>query len=125
MRTEQIEAAVYQGKCQIRADIAEGLVPPCVSSFEELHSHVDANEYGSITELDFETGNAVAAQLDSWLKAGRPAQTSSSASDCKHDRDVSTVYNDKTGVYRFCYECSNYIDEVNLPRTEYPIDKIK
>ena len=79
----QIVAAMI---ADIRADIADGLVPADVSSFSELHDHVDANMYGArVTCRDAESGdctprlphaldlavlNMAQEIVDSWLDGG-------------------------------------------------------
>ncbi len=39
---------------EVRVDVASGLVPVTVSSFAELHDHVDANGYGGAFEDEFD-----------------------------------------------------------------------
>jgi hypothetical protein len=76
---------VERAKGEIRADIAAGRVPAAVATFAELHDHVDANGYGGAFEDDnpapFAEGmveeacdfwNRVQAELDAWLRNGRP-----------------------------------------------------
>lgn len=77
-----IAAAVARSKQEILADIEDGRVPDSVSSFGDLHGHVDANEYGGLTEAPFyvegrepsilEIAEDVQSRVDSWLRAGRP-----------------------------------------------------
>jgi hypothetical protein len=76
--------AVERCKREIREDIASGRVPASVRNFSELHDHVDANEYGGACEGDWPDGSdaqrdavftfwdRVQADVDAWLKAGRP-----------------------------------------------------
>lgn len=73
---------------QIRADIGYGRVPSTVPDFSALHDHVDANEYGGLCDpvsgidwIDSEdesnySGNAVQNSVNSWIKAGMPADWS-------------------------------------------------
>lgn len=72
-----LTAAVARAKVEIRADIANGRVPASVRSFGELHDHVDADEYGGLSQLpesealvDFAA--AVRDVVDVWLEEGRP-----------------------------------------------------
>lgn len=74
---EQVRVHVERAKAEILADIDEGRVPATVHTFSELHDHVDANEYGGLNaetdpELWIPLGNAVQAEVDVWLRAGRP-----------------------------------------------------
>jgi hypothetical protein len=81
-RSDDIKATVKLAKEQILADIDEGTVPAGVSSFRELHGHVDANEYGDLTTRDdvgdweefIEFSNDVQIEVDKWLAAGRPIE---------------------------------------------------
>lgn len=83
-RAAGIAAAVERARSEISADIADGVVPDTIGTFEELHNYVDANEYGGLCEtagkyadvLGFDdTGmanvRAVQDQLDEWLRGGR------------------------------------------------------
>ena len=84
-----IEHAIERSKEEILADIANGRVPDTVSSFSELHDHVDANEYGGLCDsgswwgiaddsvgliesdthlLHFDQSVAVQDAVDAWLK---------------------------------------------------------
>jgi hypothetical protein len=75
------ERAVNQAKDDILDDISKGLVPANVKTFEDLHDHVDANEYLTHDDLintmgwdDFITfANKVTVELDLWIRAGFPA----------------------------------------------------
>lgn len=70
-------------KAEILEDIASRRVPESIDAFEDLHSFVDANEYGGFCED--ETYEAVLDQLGEsfftecqeaiheWLATGRPA----------------------------------------------------
>ena len=77
-------------KAEILADITRGAIPSDIESFSELHDYVDANEYGGFCEEgfadqfgginsdDFMThSNDAQNVIDSWLRAGRPAQVQS------------------------------------------------
>lgn len=67
----------------IRLDIDSGIVPRSVTSFEDLHDYVDANEYGGepLTSLEEALGedrttyinilNSSTDLVDAWLRAGR------------------------------------------------------
>ena len=69
---------------EILADIASSKVPVTVSSFAELHDHVDANCYGGACDddpqcpVDFNDPETVRfwdylqGCIDAWLKEGRP-----------------------------------------------------
>jgi len=78
-------------KAEILSDVENGIVPPTVASFSELHDYVDANLYGGtealLDELDADVpdtdeghSNALTAlcdlanpamdTVDSWIKAG-------------------------------------------------------
>ena len=87
-----IEYAIERSKMEILEDMSSGIVPTTVSSFSELHDHVDANEYGGLCESGtwwciaddatdkeleendgfyirhFDEGNAVQDAVDAWLK---------------------------------------------------------
>lgn len=45
-----VESAIARGRDEIAADIASGRIPPTVSTFAQLHDHVDANEYAGLTD---------------------------------------------------------------------------
>ena len=47
-----IEYAIERSKMEILEDMSSGIVPTTVSSFSELHDHVDANEYGGLCDPD-------------------------------------------------------------------------
>ena len=74
-------------KAEILADITRGAIPSDMGSFSELHDDVDANEYGGFCEEGFAGqfgginsdsfmthSNDAQKVIDSWLRAGRPAQ---------------------------------------------------
>lgn len=67
-------------KRQITDDIRDGVVPEDVTTFSQLHDHVDANMYGDDVQLARErsTGqnwldyiNEATDIVDAWLRAGR------------------------------------------------------
>ncbi|WP_194838446.1 hypothetical protein [Nocardia sp. XZ_19_369] len=67
---------------QIRTDFTVGRLPETVASFTELHAYVDANDYAarSVERYSRETGrdwldfvNEVTDIVDTWLRAGHPA----------------------------------------------------
>ena len=45
-----IEYAIERSKAEILHDMEHGPLPRTVSSFSELHDHVDANEYGGLCD---------------------------------------------------------------------------
>ncbi len=53
----------------IRADVADGRVPPTVASFSALHDHVDANEY-ILAAPNFAAIYRDATSADDWLPLG-------------------------------------------------------
>tara|TARA_R100000306_G_scaffold28831_1_gene31865 strand:+ start:363 stop:650 length:288 start_codon:yes stop_codon:yes gene_type:complete len=87
-----IEYAIERSKMEILDDMSSGIVPTTVSSFSELHDHVDANEYGGLCDPDswfcladeatdkelaandglyirhLDEGNAIQGAVDAWLK---------------------------------------------------------
>ena len=76
------DIAVVRAKREINYDIAHGIVPPTVTTFAELHDHVDANGYGGAFEA-WDEGctsdeafvnlwNRVQNTINEWLAAGRP-----------------------------------------------------
>lgn len=76
-----IKHTVALSKDEILDDITKGLVPATITSFEELHDYVDANEYGNMDEIysmldhdDFiDYMNLVQIELDSWISSGMKA----------------------------------------------------
>jgi hypothetical protein len=74
-----LDAAYRQAQQEILDDIASGRVPTSVTTFAELHDHVDANWYGGLFDLEIdpsddeqvEFGNDLQNRLDAWLRAGR------------------------------------------------------
>lgn len=66
----QIRDAVEYGKAAIRSDIAAGVIPASVRTFQQLHDYVDANEYLP-NDQSFEFCSAVSKCLDNWLFRGR------------------------------------------------------
>lgn len=68
---------VDRAKREILEDIKTKLLPRTVSSFEDLHDHVDANFYGGISEdnytvsENYEIENEFQSRIDQWLKNGR------------------------------------------------------
>lgn len=67
---------VTRMKTEILRDIKDGRVPESVSSFGELHDHVDANDYGSVEILDpvrdIITLDWCQNEINRWLADGRP-----------------------------------------------------
>lgn len=72
-------------KCEVLADMASGRVPGTVTTFSELHDHVDANEYGGFCDEDngpfggfinaswfMWFTDAAQCEVDKWLKAVPP-----------------------------------------------------
>jgi hypothetical protein len=62
-------------RSEVVADIAVGTVPDDVTGFNDLHDHVDANEYGGLCAENFgPTRMAYDVQdvVHEWLAAGRP-----------------------------------------------------
>lgn len=51
-----IAATLARMKAEISLDVATGRIPQDVASFGDLHSHVDANEYGGMCEDDDAVG---------------------------------------------------------------------
>ncbi len=80
-----IEQRIALAKVEIRDDITAGIVPASVSTFSELHDHVDADMYGMACDpahgfnLEGDPDGSLARisamqdELDSWLRSGRPA----------------------------------------------------
>ena len=76
------DAIVARMKAEITADIERQVVPDTVTAFDELHEYVDANCYGGFTDpacpfradsqADANRMNAATADVQAWLKAGRP-----------------------------------------------------
>ncbi len=73
----KFNAAVERGKREIMEDAVAGGIPATTVGFDELHSYVDANEYGGAFEWDgewddaaIEFWNAVHDAFDAWIKAG-------------------------------------------------------
>ena len=59
-----IDATVARAKAEILDDIANGTIDAPVTSFSDLHDHVDANEYGGMTEDEWvNKGNALFPRL--------------------------------------------------------------
>lgn len=88
-------------KAQIRDDIADGLVPATVTRFADLHDHVDANTYGDPLVIQREqsgddwhdVANAVHADVDAWLRAGRPDDAPEPTSAALFDLDAAAPSN--------------------------------
>lgn len=90
----QFNTFVEVMKRQIRRDVQQGVVPPTVRSFEELHEYVDANMYGFREEgqtahlylpalakrLDYgdqrhiNVFNAAHGEVDRWLRTVGPVK---------------------------------------------------
>lgn len=80
--SSDLDLAIKRAKAEILDDIENGRVPADVTTFRELHDHVDANEYGGLCEdspMSTRTlvvfGNELQRQLNLWLRAGRPDST--------------------------------------------------
>ena len=66
-------------KREIRADIADGVLPPTVSSYADLHDFVDANGYGGAFDPQHDPSDQAQADfweaahdaVDKWLQNGR------------------------------------------------------
>ena len=76
MRTDtEIREAVAEAVAEIEMDIADGTVPSTVKSFQELHDHVDANEYGGLCDrrADWTMEDAAKVQelIDRWIGGRR------------------------------------------------------
>ena len=60
-----IDAVVARSKKEILEDIAFGIIDAPVTTFGDLHDHVDANEYGGMCEDKFfDDGNALFPRAD-------------------------------------------------------------
>lgn len=84
---DELEARIARAKAEILADIGRGIVPAGVATFAELHDHVDANDYGGLTEEPFYStlrgeeddpsdeswafGVLLQDAVDRWLRGGR------------------------------------------------------
>lgn len=83
----RIDRIVTTAESEILADIAAGRVPETAGTFAELQDHVDANEYGGLCDparaADVEHADVITIQtrLDTWLRAGRPTQRSTTTDD--------------------------------------------
>lgn len=69
---EAVTQIVEQAKSEIRADMAEGVVPRTVDSFAALHDYVDANLYGldavDLDEVGIEEINEAQDRVSAWLR---------------------------------------------------------
>lgn len=79
------QRTLARAQARIRADIEQGIVPPTVRGFEQLHDFVDANEYLlddagdfdaeleglSVEEITREVMGPVIDALSAWLREGR------------------------------------------------------
>lgn len=69
-----LEKAIAQAKAEITDDVKTGRVPRNVTSFGDLHDHVDANEYGGLCDergdFDIDFANALQNAVDEWIKNG-------------------------------------------------------
>jgi hypothetical protein len=70
-------AHIKMMKKEIRRDMADGVVPTSVRSFEELHDYVDANEYLPISREDYDddeafcfAANGLIEAVHVWLSKG-------------------------------------------------------
>jgi hypothetical protein len=74
-----LDRAIAQAKTEVTADVKAGRVPRSVASFSELHDHVDANEYGGLTDeradFDLDFANALQTAVDEWIKGGGLVRT--------------------------------------------------
>lgn len=81
----KVTARVIRVKSEVLSDIRRGVVPTSVSSFADLHDHVDANGYGGAFEEGewdadgddapaverlYVLWNAVQSEIHSWLATG-------------------------------------------------------
>jgi hypothetical protein len=76
----EVPAIIERAKVEILDCVTHLQVPPTVTSFSDLHDHVDANEFGGFTRddcpfftesgLDTDKVNAVQDALDAWIKGG-------------------------------------------------------
>lgn len=72
------ENILETAKQEILADIANGVVPASVQSFDDLQDYVDANAYGNylgwniskVWDANIYLANAVVDALTAWLKEG-------------------------------------------------------
>jgi hypothetical protein len=79
---QNINKVIQAAKIEILQDLTSTVVPYRVTSFEELHDFVDANEYGleefghqwGLNANDFDTlvevMSEVQQHLDAWIKRG-------------------------------------------------------
>lgn len=72
-----LELVTEKAKFEVLQDMADGTVPENVPTFSDLHSHVDANCYGSLDRIDWseecqddfmEFTNAVQDAIHAWLR---------------------------------------------------------
>ena len=63
-------------KLEVLQDIQAGILPEDISSFDDLHDYVDANEYGGFTDknspnsrLPIEDMNRVQEAIHQWFQA--------------------------------------------------------
>jgi hypothetical protein len=71
---EEVSDAAYALQLIVR-DINSGVIPATVRSFEDLHDHVDVNEYiaftvpdGPMTDEQLKHVNAVVRRIDDFLR---------------------------------------------------------
>jgi hypothetical protein len=68
-----LAATVELMKRQIAEDVRRGIVPATVSSYSELHDHVDANAYGDAFDMPFHPDrsdfwNTAQNTVNAWLQ---------------------------------------------------------
>jgi hypothetical protein len=77
-RRVPVEQRIERAKAEILADVEKGVMPQSVGSFSELHDHVDANGYGGLFDVPFDSAsdrdtkliNDLQDAVDVWIKAG-------------------------------------------------------
>lgn len=118
-------------KREILADMASGRVPGTVTTFSELHDHVDANEYGGFCDdangpfggfwsADWCTWfvNAAQDEIHKWLQATQPSGLYCTC--CGSRFEGRRWWNMDLG-HGLCVQCWN------LPKTKacYPPDQMQ
>lgn len=80
---EAVSHAIAVSKMEILEEMFTGRIPPDVTDFADLHSYVDANEFGGLCDEsplwdwdpsgdNNDAGGAVQDAVHAWLQAGRP-----------------------------------------------------
>jgi hypothetical protein len=75
-----ITAAIEDCKREILRDMTGDRIAAPVTSFADLHDHVDANEYGGFADparrADWSTSDLIAVQdaIDAWLRDGADSE---------------------------------------------------